>query len=228
MTADVEYVCLGLGTNLGERERNLRDACRELAAVFQFEMFSRVYETAPWGVTEQPQFLNLCVVGRTELEPLALLKTLKAIEAELGRTPTFRYGPRLIDMDILLYGGRVIDSESLTVPHPHMTERAFVMIPLNDIAASFRHPTTGEPIASLAKQVENQGVTPIEPQPPFPPRDLLLALAAVPGAQQAFLSLPPSHAREYLTWLTEARKPETRARRCLEITDRIKTGGRYE
>jgi len=224
LTADVEYVCLGLGTNLGDRERNLRQACRELAAVFQFEMFSRVHETTPWGVTEQPLFLNLCVVGKTELDPHTLLKYLKEIEEALGRMPTFRYGPRLIDIDILLYGERMIVSEGLTVPHPHMTERAFVMIPLSEVAGSFRHPITGETINAMANRMDNQDVIPIEPQPPYPPRDLLLVLADAPGAQQAFLNLPPSHMQAYLSWLNEAKKPETRARRCAQVREKVLEG----
>ena len=227
MTVGVEYVCLGLGANLGNREGNLRQACRDLAVVFKFDMFSKVYETTPWGVTNQPLFLNLCAVGRTDVDPPALLKYVKEIEEALGRTPTFRYGPRLIDIDILLYGGRIISTERLTVPHPHMTERAFVMIPLSEVAGSFRLPTTGDPICSLANRLVNQGVTPIEPQPPYPPKDLLLTLAEVPGAQRVFLSLPPSHMQAYLSWLDESKEPEIRAERCVQIREKVLEGNSH-
>lgn len=142
-------VLLGLGANIGDRAAALGDAVAGLRDLIAVTATSPVYETAPMYVTDQARFLNMAVAGRTGLEPLALLSGLKALEARLGRTPTARYGPRRIDMDILLYGDRLIDAAGLEVPHPRMAERAFVLVPAADIAAGWRHPATGRTVAAM-------------------------------------------------------------------------------
>lgn len=153
-----EPIFLGLGTNLGDRQANLQMARSDLYPDITILQSSGIYETLPWGFTDQPAFLNQVLEICTQLEPLALLKRLKAIEVQMGRMKTFRYGPRLIDLDILFYGDRILDSETLTIPHPHLHERAFVLVPLNEIAPDFLHPILSKTVAALLKDVETREV----------------------------------------------------------------------
>jgi 2-amino-4-hydroxy-6-hydroxymethyldihydropteridine diphosphokinase len=132
-----ERVFIGLGTNLGEDlERNLRKALEAIGTLpgTQIVRASSFLGTEPWGVADQPRFLNAVAEIRTQLEPLPLLKELKRLESELGRVPTYQWGPRAIDFDIILYGQRVVDLPELHIPHPHYREREFVMQPLREIA----------------------------------------------------------------------------------------------
>ncbi|MEQ8965824.1 MAG: 2-amino-4-hydroxy-6-hydroxymethyldihydropteridine diphosphokinase [Azospirillaceae bacterium] len=144
-----EPVLLGLGTNIGDRAANLAGAVEALRALLTVEAVSPVYETAPMYVTDQAAFLNMAVAGRTALEPGALLAGLKEIEAAMGRVPGRRFGPRLIDIDILLHGQRVVAEEGLEIPHPRLVERGFVLVPAADVAPDRRHPTDGRTIADL-------------------------------------------------------------------------------
>jgi 2-amino-4-hydroxy-6-hydroxymethyldihydropteridine diphosphokinase len=145
---------LGLGTNLGDRAENIARALEALGKKgLTLCSLSRLYETEPWGVTEQPRFLNAACGIETDLAPHALLDLLKAIERELGRVPSVRYGPRAIDLDILLYGDLRIASPRLTIPHPGMLERASVLVPLAGIAPTLRHPVTGLTIAEHLRQI---------------------------------------------------------------------------
>jgi dihydropteroate synthase/2-amino-4-hydroxy-6-hydroxymethyldihydropteridine diphosphokinase len=139
---------LSLGSNLGHRLDNLRQAVVALGEVMTVEAVSPVYETMPWGKRDQPDFLNICLRGRTSLEPRPLLQAIKTIEQELGRQPAERWGPRLIDIDILFYNRQVIQDETLTIPHPSLTERAFVLAPLTDIAPDFVHPQSNKTIVA--------------------------------------------------------------------------------
>lgn len=151
---------LGLGSNLGDRADNLRRAVRALEAHGRIavQQISPVYETAPWGKTDQPPFLNLCLEARSDLPPLSLLQEIKALERELGREPGERWGPRLIDIDILAYGDEVVQEESLTVPHPALADRPFVLAPLADIAPDWTHPVRGEKVSDMLARHELAGV----------------------------------------------------------------------
>jgi 2-amino-4-hydroxy-6-hydroxymethyldihydropteridine diphosphokinase len=140
-------VFLGLGSNLGDRGENLRRAVAGIGRAAAVEAVSSVYESAPWGFADQPDFWNLVVQARTSLPPAALLSKLKALETELGRTPTFRMGPRVIDIDILLYGEERVAVPGLAIPHPGLRERPFVLRPLLDLDETLLHPETGEPLA---------------------------------------------------------------------------------
>jgi len=142
-------VYLGLGSNLGDRMDNLRRAVTALAARAPIEACSRVYETDPLYLVDQPAFLNMAVRIRTEMAPAQLLVALKEIERELGRTDGIRWGPRLIDLDILLYDGVVLSEERLEIPHPRLTERRFALAPLADVGASAAHPLARRTVAEL-------------------------------------------------------------------------------
>lgn len=150
----VARVYLGLGTNLGDREANLRAALARLAALGRIEAVSSVYRSEPVGYRSQPDFWNLVIELATGLAPEALLREAQRIERELGRTRAFRNAPRPIDIDVLLYEDRVIETSTLTVPHPRMLERAFVLRPLAEIAPRLRHPGTGAPIAEPLEREE--------------------------------------------------------------------------
>ena len=154
-------VFLGIGGNLGERRVMLRAAVAEIRGVLDNVRVSSLYETAAWGVTDQPAFLNAVVRGRTSLPPLELLDALQAIENELGRVRGRRWGARLIDIDILLYGAEVIDEPRLTVPHPLMTQRGFVLRPLADLAAGLTLPD-GSLVGELLTTVDQSDLRQIE------------------------------------------------------------------
>ncbi len=144
---------LGLGTNLGDRQANIQAALQKLADLptIQLMRVSSLYETAPVGVTNQPDFLNLVVAARTSLAPQALLDSLLHIENQMGRTRTQRWGPRVIDLDLLLYGDAQVALPGLTVPHPRLRERAFVVVPLAEIAPNLALPGDGKGVADLAQ-----------------------------------------------------------------------------
>lgn len=303
-----ETVYLALGTNLGDRVENLRAALEALLPTVDIQAASPVYETPPWGYTDQPAFLNMVLQAETNLTPGDLLRELKRTEVELGRQPNFRYGPRLIDLDILFYGSQIVELETLGIPHPRLHERAFVLVPLADLAPDLRHPRLGQTVRDLLASVERGEIRPfeavvyaprIEPAgpaggsalihlPPFSPQalgkgrkpvtanlnghvtrtsvfpedktlqymvinaamraaanlshgqviaaslvpdreprsieipaDLAAALAAAPEAQERFDGMALSHRREYVQWIEEAKRPETRARRIAETLKKL-------
>lgn len=147
-------VCLGLGSNLGDRAAHLGVALYRLRAVVAPAAISSVWRTEPVGHVDQPDFWNLVVCGTTDLSPEALLAAVQGIEADGGRVRAFPNAPRTIDIDLLLYDDRVIDRPELTVPHPRMLERGFVLRPLAEVAPGRVHPVTGERIADHLARAE--------------------------------------------------------------------------
>ena len=147
---------LALGTNLGDRRHNLSAAIDHLKQGLNVLKLSAVYETAPLYVTDQPAFLNMALLADTALAPHDLLALAKDVERRVGRQPSFRNGPRAIDVDILFLDDRVVDTEDLTIPHPRLAERRFALAPLVDVAPDWRHPltglTAGEMLATIAEQ----------------------------------------------------------------------------
>ncbi len=150
---------LGLGTNLGDRAATLAAAIDDLVATpgITLARASSVYETAPQDLADQPTFLNAVVAVDTDLDPSALLTVCMAVEARFGRERTVRWGPRTLDVDVLLYGDRTIDTPDLQVPHPRMHERAFVLVPLHEIAPETEIPGRGR-VADLLPTVADQPV----------------------------------------------------------------------
>ncbi len=142
-------ICLALGSNLGDRQAFLQEAKAALTPYVDVTACSAVYETIPGYVSDQPMFLNAALRGTTTLDPMGLLYTLKDIELEIGRKPTFRYGPRVIDIDIVFYGDLQMATPDLTIPHALMAERVFVLKPLADIAPDWLHPGLGKTVREL-------------------------------------------------------------------------------
>ena len=149
---------LSLGSNLNERYSNLQRAVARLGEHYVITAISPVYVSEPWGDTDQPPFLNVCLAAATNESPHDVLHRIKAIETSLGRQPSRRWGPRLIDIDILFYDSLVISDEELTIPHPSIAERAFVLAPLADIIPDFRHPQTHLTVQEMLDQVDEDGV----------------------------------------------------------------------
>jgi 2-amino-4-hydroxy-6-hydroxymethyldihydropteridine diphosphokinase len=155
---NVHDVFIAIGSNLGDRETNLCIALEQMAAGIEITVTSSVYETQPWGLVEQPEFLNQVVRGITSLTPFRLLAFLKKIELRMGRVKTFRYGPRLIDLDVLLYDDRQVCNPRLTIPHPRMCQRAFVLVPLAEIIPDTIIPGTGLTVQQHLAKLEVTGI----------------------------------------------------------------------
>ena len=153
-TSNLQMVYLLLGSNLGNRKEILDKAINLLSQkVGVVILQSKDYETAPWGITNQPDFLNLAVSIQTRLEPLQILEITQSIENQLGRVRKEKWGARLIDIDILFYGNEIIDEPNLKIPHPLLQERDFALSPLAEIAPNFVHPVLGETVLKLRENL---------------------------------------------------------------------------
>jgi 2-amino-4-hydroxy-6-hydroxymethyldihydropteridine diphosphokinase len=149
----ITRVAIALGSNLGDRDRNLRAAAERVAAFIHSFQLSRFHDTAPVGVGPQPRFLNAAGVGETSLTARALLDSLLGVEQALGRERPFPGAPRTVDLDLLLYDDAVIDAPGLVVPHPRFRERRFVLAPLAEVAADWVDPVTGKSVKALLRQL---------------------------------------------------------------------------
>ena len=147
---------LGLGTNLGDRKQKISKAIEAISLKMSISKQSSLYETTAWGYTDQPDFLNQVIQVETNLSALRLLNFLKKTEVKLGRVENFRYGPRLIDIDILFYDDLIKTTSRLQIPHPRIPERAFVLVPLNEITPRYVHPVLKKTIAELLAELPNK------------------------------------------------------------------------
>ena len=157
----MKTVFLGLGSNLGDRAKNLSEARQRLQPV----RASSIYETEPRDVPNQPWFLNQVIEIETDLLPRRLLSRIQKIEREMGRKRIVAKGPRLIDIDILFFAEAAVHTPDLEIPHPRIAERRFVLEPLAELAPDFRHPATRETIREMLTRVANQSVRTFEPRP---------------------------------------------------------------
>ena len=155
---DNHIVYLALGSNMGDRLANLKQAVAALSPQIEVKAKSHVYETPPWGYTDQPAFLNQVLKGDTYVEPGPLLKHLKRLEIALGRVSSFQNGPRLIDIDVLFYDELVRDTPPLVLPHPRLHERGFVLMPMMDIAPDLVHPIKKKSIRELIAFCDVSGI----------------------------------------------------------------------
>ncbi len=160
MSGTATRVGFGLGSNLGDKPANIREALRliEQRNIARLTAVSRIYRTPPWGDLDQGDFANACAIGETELTPYELLAAVKSIEADMGRRPTRRWGPRLIDVDILFLGDHTLDDPELTLPHKELFARGFVLAPLAEIAPKLV--LDGVEIAQAAREADVSGVQP--------------------------------------------------------------------
>ena len=158
-TAKPTMSAIALGSNLGESRTTLENALTTIDQTpgITLKAYSSWYKTAPIGPS-QPDYLNACALLEVTLSPEELLKTLLNIEDEFGRVRQERWGPRTLDLDVLLFGDLILETPDLQIPHPRMTERAFVLVPLSEIAADWIEPVSGEAISKLLEQVDCSGV----------------------------------------------------------------------
>ena len=229
----LKQIFLALGSNLGDRLHNLQQAIFGLPPQVLPLRASQVYETPPWGYEDQPRFLNMAIEAATALPPLELLNYLKDREKQIGRRESVRYGPRLIDMDILFYEDQIFNEEQLQIPHPRLHERSFVLLPLNDLIPEFQHPLLKKSITALLKTTDLRGIIP-QPLPsgfqllPYDgwyslPADLRRALENSDRAAAVFYALPSSHRKRWLNHVQEAHRAETRQQRIEKMVETLST-----
>lgn len=146
-------IFFGLGSNVGDKKQNLEKAISKLSKKISDIQVSKFYETEPWGYTEQDKFLNAAIRGKTFLAPSELLQFIKLIEKEVGRVKRFKWGPREIDIDILFYDDLIYKDNFLTIPHPFLQEREFVLKPLLDLDPNFVHPVFKRTVHQLYEKL---------------------------------------------------------------------------
>lgn len=220
-------IYLALGSNLGNRLENLLTAVRGLFPRVPVCRVSSVYETPPWGVVDQPNFLNMVVEAQTSLAPRELLDYVKELETRIGREKTVLNGPRQIDLDILFYENQTYQDEQLVIPHPRLRGRGFALMPMADLAASFIHPVYKLRISGLLKECDTREIRLFTSAEEFAaglgdkhlliPMEVALALKANEQAARAFHALPLSHQREHIRYILEARKASTRVNRAARM-----------
>ncbi len=158
MANKVFPIYVSLGTNIEPRQNHLHEGLRNLSALVKIVRLSSIYETKPWGYTDQADFLNQIVECETDIEPFEFLKRLKEIEDKMGRLDTFRYGPRVIDLDILIYGSLVMHEDKLTIPHASLTGRAFVLVPLAELNPDLLVPGGNIQVRDYLDKLDQSGV----------------------------------------------------------------------
>ncbi len=147
---------IALGTNLGNRDENLKTVLKEIKKIANITKKSSIYETDPIGYKDQGKFLNMAIEIQTQLSPIDLIVKLQEIEHKMGRVRTIENGPRIIDLDILLYRNEIINEKNLKIPHPRMHSRKFVLEPLNEIAQNVIHPKLNLSINTLWTKIKSQ------------------------------------------------------------------------
>lgn len=163
----MERVFISIGSNAGDRLRNCRLAVGRLSETGLLRVVKRssLYLTRPWGRPGQREFVNCAVEVKTALRPEELLELLNAMEKSMGRSPGPRWGPRVIDLDIIFYGAHIKDGRCLKIPHPNAHHRAFVMLPLSEIAPEFMHPLLGKKLSDIATELGSDGIRVIDRPP---------------------------------------------------------------
>lgn len=156
ISTNMTDVYLLLGSNEGDRHAWLQQAVEQLAALGNINSQSALYQTAAWGIEDQPAFLNMALCLQTELHPLELLQKIHDIEQHLGRQRTQKWGQRTLDIDILFYGDAIVDLPELKVPHPYLQERRFALVPLNEITPDFLHPGLNKTVSQLLDDCPDQ------------------------------------------------------------------------
>ncbi|TAN61197.1 2-amino-4-hydroxy-6-hydroxymethyldihydropteridine diphosphokinase, partial [bacterium] len=151
----IERVYIAIGSNLGDRRANCTQAIANISRIPSVRVvkISSLYETEPWGVRDQPNFINCAVEAETSCDPRTLMSILKNIEADMGRKDGPKWGPRVIDFDIIFYGSRIIKEDDLVIPHPHAHERSFVLTPLIEIEPGLMHPILKKTVSELVSRM---------------------------------------------------------------------------
>ena len=146
---------ISIGSNLGDREENCRQAIKLIEKNgIAVRKQSRMHETEPWGIKDQPKFINMAIEVETDKEPEELLRVLKEIEKEIGRKETTKWGPRVIDLDILFYDDLILKIPGIEIPHPLLHEREFILKPLSEIAPDKKHPVTGKTVKEMLENLK--------------------------------------------------------------------------
>ncbi len=149
-------IYIQLGSNMGERNLYIKESLLQIEKIIGTIIYeSKTYESSPWGVTEQRNFLNKVISVKSDFSAKDLLKSLQKIEDKLGRTRTEKWGERTIDLDILFYNAEIINTKELTIPHPHIQDRKFVLIPFAEMNGKFIHPTLKKDIFALLKNCKD-------------------------------------------------------------------------